>query len=76
MKPGDSLRFLTSTLPLGFLLGCASTVVQEPKQQPPQVVEGSGTADERKVIDASNQRVFDLEHSQSDTTSGANQGVP
>jgi hypothetical protein len=70
----QSGRFLIAALilPLG-LLGCASTA-QETKAPvlKEDMVVGNGTDDDRKVINASNQKIFESEHAESDPAMSPN----
>jgi hypothetical protein len=71
----DSLAWL---LPLGLLVGCASTpsVIENPAPSEREVV-GSGTTEDRSVINAADQQVYNTEHAESPAPSTApNQGIP
>ena len=65
--PGDGSRFAALILPLGLLLGCASTpappIVQKPIVEGRDVV-GAGTSDDRAAIQNTNQQIFNAEHAQ------------
>ncbi|MEI9999556.1 MAG: hypothetical protein WDO13_10515 [Verrucomicrobiota bacterium] len=58
----------------------AGIPVAQPAPDQQQVIVGSGSADERRVIDDSNQRILDAEHAGSAdgaaSPSGVNQGIP
>ena len=70
---------------LSLLTGCASSstpapVVTQPAQPPPQVVEGSGTDDERTTIEKGDSQLYGAEHAMDpDATTESksqNQGIP
>ncbi len=71
-----NFRFATAIFPLGTLLGCASASPVSVKPSPENtMVVGSGTADDRKIIDSSGQQIFNSEHATSPAVV-PNQGLP
>ena len=75
---------------LSLLAGCASSpkqadaasapIVTQPAQPPPQVVEGSGTEDERTTIEKSDSQIYGAEHAMdpgaATESKSQNQGIP
>lgn len=66
---------MTWTLPVGLLIGCASTPKPTATDANARVVVGAGTADDRDVINKTNEQIYNAEHSDSDNTTPV-QGVP
>lgn len=83
---GEGLRLAALSLPVFVLLGCASapdsTAKSEPvpSSAPAEVIVGSGTDDQRKVISDSDERIYDAERGVSpDSPTPADapgQGIP
>jgi len=65
-KQGVPLRLVIGIVPIAVLLtGCADTSSAAASQEPEQdqhIVDGQGTAQDRSVIESTNQKIFETEH--------------
>jgi uncharacterized protein YceK len=71
-------RLMAVMVPLSLLLaGCSTTVTKAPPE-PDHVVVGAGTSDDRKVIEKSDEQIYQTEHATTPTPSvpSSTLGVP